>query len=143
VGLLDNIRQHLGAKSEQPTHGTVGRWVIGLFADESDAEIALNNLDEAGYEPATISVVTNEAKRTHTLTDVQGALSQVSADQLPSRLVALGLPTAESTSYGQRVAAGAVFFAIAAPAGSEDAAKEILSDQKAELVRALPGTMST
>jgi hypothetical protein len=142
MGLLDNIKLRFGPKHEQPTQGAMGRWVIGVFADASDAEIALNNLDEAGYEPSTISAITNEVKRTHSLTDVQGALSQVSVDQLPARLVALGLPAAESTSYGQRVAAGAVLLAIAAPAGSEDAAKEILTDQKAEMAQALPGTTS-
>ncbi len=117
--------------------------VIGLFARASDAEIALNNLNEAEYEPSTISVITSDPSRTHTLTDVQGALSQVPVEQLPARLTALGLPAAESGGYGERVAAGAILIAVAAPPGSEEAAAEILSDQKAEMIRTLPGDPTT
>jgi hypothetical protein len=112
--------------------------IIGLFTRASDAEIALNNLDEAGYEPSTVSVVTADAARTRALTDAHGPLSQVAAGQLAARLVALGLSAADSGVYGQRTAAGQIFVAVEAPDGSENDAMEILTDQKAELVRSLP-----
>jgi hypothetical protein len=116
--------------------------VIGLFAGASDAEIALNNLAEAGYDESMVSVVTNSASRTQKLTAARGELSQVAIDRLPARLAALGLPAADAQSCGARVAAGAILIAVAAPDGSEDAAAEILGDQKAELVRRLPGGAS-
>ncbi len=117
----------------------MGGTVIGLFARDTDAEIALSNLDEAGYEPATISVVSNDSARTHALADDAGPLSGVASSQLAARLVALGLPAEDSDVYGGRVNAGSVLLAVAAPDGSEQAAMEILGDQKAELVRVLGG----
>ena len=113
--------------------------VIGLFAHDTDAEMALNNLDEAGYEPATISVVGNDSARTRALANDGGPLAGVASGQLAARLTALGLPATDSHVYGGRVIAGQVLLAVAAPDGSEQAAAEILGDQKAELVRVLSG----
>src|SRR5262249_25049927 len=73
--------------------------VLGASPQMTDAEQALSNLDEAGYQPHTISVITTDPKRTHTLTDRKGPLASVPADALPAHLQALGLSTADAESY--------------------------------------------
>ncbi len=117
--------------------------VIGLFARDMDADIALNNLTEADFAAETISVLTADPTRTSALTDVPGPLAAVPLDQLPATLTALGLAAGEADAYGARVAAGAVFLAIAAPAGAEAAATAMLTDQHAAAVRILTGTPSS
>ncbi len=136
--LVARIRSVVGGttKGSGPPAGHAAT-VAGVFDRVSDAEIALNNLDEAEYPPDSISVLTDDPRRTHLLTDVRGPLSGVALDQLPTRLRALGASPAEAEGYRAAIAAGAVFVAVAAPAGSEDSAAEILTDQQAARVRVL------
>jgi len=113
--------------------------VLGLFASMDDASIALNNLDEADYSPASISVLTNDPARTRSLTDVRGPLSGTSLRQLPRKLAALGLARDACRAYRARVAAGDVCIVVAAPRGSESSAAEILADQHGQQVQILGG----
>jgi hypothetical protein len=114
--------------------------VLGTFQQMTDAEQALSNLDEAGYEPETVSVITNSTARTRTLTDAKGPLSAVAPDALPAHLQALGLSGADAEAYRAALERGDVVLAVAAPAGSAAAAAEILTDEKAQHVTRLPGT---
>src|SRR5438105_3960005 len=69
---------------EQPADAaaTISTIVVGVFARSSDAEGALNNLDEAGYEPGSISVVGRDAEQIATNAGETGPLAGVAAAAL-------------------------------------------------------------
>jgi hypothetical protein len=114
--------------------------VLAVFEQMTDAEQALSNLDEAGYEPHSISVIATDPTRTHTLTTRNGPLSSVPSDTLPARLESLGLSAADAEAYRSAIQRGDVVVAVSAPAGSADSAAEILSDEQAQQVTQLPGS---
>jgi hypothetical protein len=117
-------------------NNTVATLVLGACEQLTDAEQALSNLDDASYEPYTISVITNDSTRTHTLTNQKGPLSSVPADALPAHLQGLGLPAADAEAYRAAIQCGEMVVAVSAPAGS---AAEILTDDKAQHVTHLAG----
>jgi len=111
--------------------------VIGLFASDSDADIALNNLAEAEFAASSISVLTSDRARTAALTDAKGPWSALSLPELATRLQALGVATADWMVYQDQIAGGACCIAVHTSDHAAAAAAEILVDQHAEQVRTL------
>jgi hypothetical protein len=111
--------------------------VTGLFTNSSDAEGALDNLDEAGYDAGGISVIAADQAVAARLTRAAGPLSRLSPQAFVERLATCGLPVADGAAYAQALARGAVAVTVTAAAGTESDAAEILSDQKAQRVQRL------
>ncbi|MHB8578220.1 MAG: hypothetical protein ACYDCQ_23150 [Dehalococcoidia bacterium] len=113
--------------------------VCGLFDSDDDASIALNNLDEAGYRAASISVVTNATARTEALTRVRGPLSGLQPDALSRRLADIGMAAADCAAFRDGIAAGAAFIGINTVPASADSAAQSLRDQHGRQVCTLTG----
>ena len=107
--------------------------VVGLLRNASDASACLDNLYEAEFQPGDISLVMQTKRGVEAIANVAGPLNEVPAEDLPARLVALGLPPAAAALYRIGVERGEVFIAITAPEG-EEAAEEMLHDHRAEAV---------
>ncbi|MGI8550840.1 MAG: hypothetical protein ACR2PL_08655, partial [Dehalococcoidia bacterium] len=114
--------------------------IIGRFTHSDDVEIALNNLVEADYDAASISLVALDSNRVASLSTVPGPVSGLSPRQFVSRLAKLGLPDIICKEYADGLARDAICLALVAPEGAEGAAREILTDQKADLVSVLNKT---
>lgn len=121
-----------------PDAPSSNRLVAGLFAHTSDAELALDNLDEAEYAAAGISVVAQDPAQAKQLVRVAGPLSGLSPDQFVQRLEALGMSAADTAAYRAGLASGGIAVTVTAPPGSEEDAAGILRDQKAQRVSTLP-----
>lgn len=114
-------------------------WVTGLFATASDAEMALDNLDEAGFGADSVSVVARDPHVVATLTDAPGPLGRIAPEELVVRLGQAGMEQEVRAAYADALAQGAVCLVVFAPAGSEKSAAEILADQNANRVQVLRG----
>ena len=113
--------------------------VVGLFAAASDAELALDNLDEAEYEAAGISVAAADPAQARLLARVAGPLSGLSPGQFVARLSALGLSAVDAAAYAAGISSGGIAVTVTTPAGTEVAAGEILRDQRAQQIATLRG----
>jgi hypothetical protein len=112
--------------------------LIAILPNSSTTETLLNNLSEAEFDLAQVSVVTRDPKLRDAIAQDTGPLKGASVKDLAARLVAAGLPQPETKSYLDAVAEGKVLVALVTPAGSEPAAREMLQDHSAELIKGLP-----
>lgn len=109
--------------------------LIAVLPDSSHTETLLNNLSEAGFDLAQLSVVARDAKLRDAIAKDAGPLQGASLKGLAARLVSAGVPRAEAKPYADAVRGGKLLVAIVTPPESEAAAKEMLQDHSAELIR--------
>ena len=111
--------------------------VIGYFTSLDHAAVCLSNLAEADFAPIDISLILSGPGAANALAKTSGRWNSVAVADLPKTLVKLGLSPADAEAYRDAVLRGGAFIAIAAP-DADDAAKEILQDHQAEMVRTIP-----
>lgn len=109
--------------------------IIGVIQDASTAEIFLNNLAEAGFDLADVSVVMQDLKLRDAIVDDGGPLKGVDPSNLLAQLVSMGISSEDAALYQESVTNGKALVAMIAPDGSQDAAKEMFQDQSAEMIQ--------
>jgi hypothetical protein len=109
--------------------------VIGLLPDAATAEALLNNLAEAEFNLADVSVLMRDARQRAAIADDAGPLKGTDGQQLADRLVKTGLARREAEQYAEAVDHGKVLVAIAASERTEAVAYEMLQDHAAQLIR--------
>lgn len=105
--------------------------LIAVLPNASTVETLLNNLSEADFDLAQVSVVMSDPKLRDAVAQDSGPLKGARLENLPATLAQAGLSQADA------VAQGKVLVAIAAPAESLPAAREMLQDHSAQLIRGL------
>jgi hypothetical protein len=111
--------------------------LIAILPNTSTVETLLNNLSEADFDLAQVSVVMSDPKLRDAIATDAGPLKGARLENLPGKLVQAGLPQADAKPYADAITQGKVLVAIAAPAESLPAAKEMLQDHSAQLIRGL------
>jgi hypothetical protein len=112
--------------------------VIGMVPTSSSAETLLNNLAEADFKSAEISVIMQDQKTRDAIAKDAGPFKGVGVQQLPARLAKAGVPAKDAQSYVDAMARGQVFVAINTPKASAAAASEMLKDVSAQMIKELP-----
>lgn len=111
--------------------------LIAILPNSSTTETLLNNLSEADFDLAQVSVLMRDPKLRDAIAEDAGPFKGVVLKNLAVRLAQAGLPQAETKPYLDAVAEGKVLVAIVTPPESEPAAKEMLQDHSAELIKGL------
>lgn len=109
--------------------------VIGLLPDAAATETLLNNLAEAEFNLADVSVVMRDVKQRTAIADDAGPLKGISWRELVNRLAEAGLGRAEAQQYAKAVEHGKVVVAIVATKKTEPIVREMLQDHAAQLIR--------
>ncbi len=109
--------------------------VIGLLPDAAAAETLLNNLAEAEFNLADVSVLMRDARQRAAIADDTGPLKGAEWRELADRLAALGLARGEAKQYAEAVDHGQVLVAIATSKQTEPVAREMLQDHAAQLIQ--------
>ena len=109
--------------------------VIGILPTADDVASCLNNLAEAEFTPEDTSLIMRSKADAEKLAALSGTMNGLSPDALRARLIDLGLSTQDARLYSDAALAGSGVVAVAAPAGSEDAAAEIIADSNGRNVR--------
>jgi hypothetical protein len=134
--VLDGMRRWLSRlRGESAPDAGDAVLVIGLLPNDSDAEIALNNLAEADYATRQISVLTTDPLRTAALTDTPGEWGQQTPDAAIERMRPLGVTEADREAFRTGLSGGGVLIVVRTSRDTAAAAAELLRDQKASLVR--------
>ncbi len=109
--------------------------IVGILPNASTAEILLNNLSEADFDLSDVSVIMQDLKLRDSIAQDGGPLQGVDLSNLSARLVQAGLSAQDANLYRDALAQGKVLVALAAPSGSEQAAKEMFHDHSAQLIQ--------
>lgn len=109
--------------------------VIGIIADNSTAEILLNNLSEADFKLKNVSVIMRDVKARNAITRDRGPFKGITFETLLDKLTKIGLSPTDAKPYVDAVTAGKAFVALAGPVGSEPAAAEMFHDVNGDLIR--------
>ncbi|HZQ36220.1 MAG TPA: hypothetical protein VFD32_09825 [Dehalococcoidia bacterium] len=136
--MLNGIRRWLARlRGEDAADQDGAVYVIGLLPNDSDAEIALNNLAEADFAARQISVLTTDPLRTAALTDTPGSWGQQTPDAAVERMRSLGVAEADRAAFRSGLDGGGVLIVIRTRRDTAAAAEEMLRDQQASLVRSV------
>ncbi len=109
--------------------------IFGVLPDSATTETFLNNLSEADFHLADVSVVMRDLKTRDAIAKDAGPFKGVKPEQLTGRLAHAGLSAQETQAYGDAVTQGKVLIAMTAPKGAEQAAVEMLQDHSAVLIK--------
>jgi len=109
--------------------------VIGVLPDAAASETLLNNLAEAEFDLADVSVLLRDVKQRAAIADDAGPLRGTDWRELTRRLVEAGLTPSEAQPYVEAVEHGQVLIAIATSTKIEPVARELLRDHAAQLIR--------
>ncbi len=112
--------------------------IIAAIPNSSYAESLLDNLSEADFNLANVSVIMRDPKTRDAIAQDAGPLKGTSFADLPTKLTQVGLSKQDAQSLIDAVAKGQALIAMNAPKGSEQAAIEMMHDQSAILVKVTP-----
>ncbi len=111
--------------------------VIGILPTADDVASCLNNLAEAEFAPEDTSLIMRSKAEVEELAALSGTLNGLTPDALSAKLIDLGLSSQDARLYSAAALAGSGVVAVAAPAGSEGAAAEIIMDSNGRNVRTI------
>jgi hypothetical protein len=111
------------------------KMLFGILPDVSKAETLLNNLSEADFDLADVSVIMRNVKRRNAFAQDGGPLKGVTFGHLSDRLVQAGLSRPEAALYTEVVEQGKVLIVMTVIPEAQSAAREMLMDHSAELIK--------
>lgn len=109
--------------------------LIGILPDPSRTEILLNNLSEADFDLADISVIMNDLKQRNAIAKDAGPLKGVQPSKIGAKLIKAGLSAQESDQCTQAVLQGKVLIVMKVAPESLSAAKEMFQDHSAQIIK--------
>ncbi len=109
--------------------------IMGVLSDVSKTETLLNNLYEADFDLADVSVIMSDLKLRKAIAKDRGPLKGANLSNVSNKLIQAGLSAQEAQLYTEAVAQGKVLVAMTVPPESQQAAKEMLQDHSAELIK--------
>jgi hypothetical protein len=109
--------------------------IVGIFSDASSAEILLNNLSEADFDLADVSLIMVDKELRDKVAEDTGPLKGLRHDQISTYLVQAGLSEPDAQAYQNAVAQGKVLAAMKIASDLVEAAKEMFADQSGESIQ--------
>jgi hypothetical protein len=109
--------------------------IIGIFPDVSTAEILLNNLSEADFNLADVSIIMRDQMLRDKIARDTGPLKSIRYDQISASLIQAGLSAQDAQVYQNAVAQGKVLAAMKIAPDLMEVAKEMFTDQSGESIQ--------
>ena len=109
--------------------------LIGLLPNASSAEILLNNLSEADFDLNTVSVIMKDVNMRNKIAKDVGPFKGVHPDKLSEKLAKAGLTEAKVKLCTEALTQSKALVAMDVSANLIPAAKEMFTDQLAEIVK--------
>ncbi len=111
------------------------KMIVGIIPDASTAEILLNNLSEADFNLADVSLIMSDQKLRNKIAKDTGPLKGVQSNQVSARLVQARLSAQDAQTYQNAVNQGKVLAAMKTAPDVTEAAKEMFADQSGESIK--------
>jgi hypothetical protein len=111
--------------------------IIGIFPDASTAEILLNNLSEADFNLADVSLIMRDQGLRDKIAEDTGPLKSVLFEQISASLIQAGLSAQDAQAYQEAVTQGKVLAVMNIAPELLDVAKEMFTDQSGESIQGI------
>jgi hypothetical protein len=111
--------------------------VFAIISKISSVETLLNNLQEADFNLADVSVILGDEKLRNKIADDAGPLKGTAPLRLVSRLTQLGLSGPDAGAYADAVAKGQALVAMNVSKSLEKPSLEMLNDYDPQLVKVI------
>ncbi len=109
--------------------------LIGIIPNASNAETLLNNLSEADFNLADVSLLMSDLKQRNSIAKDEGPMKGWNISNLASNLAKKGLQPQKAEQCIEAVKQGKVLIAMNVPAESLSAACEMIKDSSGEIVQ--------
>ena len=109
--------------------------IFGILLNSSTTETLLNNLYEADFDLADVSVVMQDLKLRNAVAKDVGPLKGANMDNISGKLTQAGLSAHDASLYRDLLAQGKVLIAMTVAPESQSAAVEMLQDHSAEMIK--------
>ena len=109
--------------------------IVGIIPDAFAAETLLNNLSEADFNLADVSLIMVDKELRDKVAEDTGPLRGLRHDQISTFLVQAGLSAQEAQVYQSAVDQGKVLAAMKIASDLIEAAKEMFADQSGESIQ--------
>jgi hypothetical protein len=110
------------------------KMIVGIIPDASTAEILLNNLSEADFNLADVSLIMRDQELRDKIAKDVGPLKGLRYDQISARLVQAGLSATDAQSYQDAVAQGRVLAVMDAAPDLVEVVREMFTDQSGKSI---------
>jgi len=111
--------------------------ILALIPKPSSVETLLNNLQEADFDLASVSVILRDQQLRNQIAQDAGPLKGVVPSGLVKKLIALGLSKPDAQAYADGVTKGQALVAMTSPQESQAAAIEMFKDYDPQLLKVL------
>jgi hypothetical protein len=111
--------------------------LLAVFVPSS-VETLLNNLSEADFELADVSLVLTDQKKRDAIAQDAGPLKGATPANLPARLTQVGVPQPDAAFYAENVARGQALVALNVKKETEHPAVEMFQDYNPQHLMTIP-----
>ncbi len=109
--------------------------LIGLLPDSSKTEILLNNLSEADFDLADISVIMQDLKQRKAIARDAGPWKGIRLEKINSKLIEAGLSAEQAEQCVNQLRQGMVLVVMQVSQESLSAAREMFQDHNAQIIK--------
>jgi len=109
--------------------------LIGIIPDTSHAETLLNNLSEADFNLADVSILMSDLKKRNLIAKDEGPMKSWDLSNLVPNLTKKGIPSPKAEYCIEAIKQGKVLFAMNISDKSRSAASEMIKDNSGEIIQ--------
>ena len=109
--------------------------ILAILKNTSSVETLLNNLSEADFDLADVSLVMSDVKKASAFGQNEGPLNGIKPEGVEEALVKLGISKKEAKECQGAVTSGSVLVVMKVADEYSQAAEEMFTDQSAQLIK--------
>ena len=109
--------------------------ILAILKNTSSVETLLNNLSEADFDLADVSVVMSDEKKANTLGQNKGPLNGIKPEGVEGALIKLGVSKKEAKTCQDAVTNGSILVVMKVADEYSQAAEEMFTDHSAQLIK--------
>ena len=109
--------------------------ILAILKNTSNVETLLNNLSEADFDLADVSIVMSDMKKANAFKQNKGPLSGIKPKGVEEALIKLGISKKEAKTCQDAVTNGSVLVVMKVADEYSQAAEEMFQDHSAQLIK--------
>ena len=109
--------------------------ILAILKNTSSVETLLNNLSEADFDLADVSIVMNDMKKANAFRQNKGPLNGIKPEGVEEALVKLGISKREAKTCQDAITSGSVLVVMKVADEYSQAAEEMFQDHSAQLIK--------
>ena len=109
--------------------------ILAILKNTSSVETLLNNLSEADFDLADVSIVMSDVKKANAFGQNKGPLNGIKPESVEEALIKLGASKKEAKECQGAVSSGSVLVVMKVADEYSQAAEEMFQDHSAQLIK--------